>query len=245
MARLKKIAQLNIEEHTLKVNEIFIDKYNFELRKPEYWGWGDEYLKVIAVCKKCSWETGKAIRIDNLEIDEKSENIMHLRLHYYQYHKSRRNENRQEINNVALMHSYEIAKGSDIAKSENNDCVVRAFAAVFEMSYDESHALLKRHGRKDRSGTPWITSDTAMAEIVSKGSFKAIRRNDLEANKWTNNYRRTGMTLNGLIPRLNPSRRYLICSRAHMFAYVSGRLVDWKKGGKRTIVRVWEIEKFP
>lgn len=236
MARVRRMTKIQLGEHLASINASLVEKFRFDYL-PE------SICKFNATCRKCDAWYGFHYLNSNMELSSYLEN--RLKQHYYQNHKTRRNTNRQEINNVALMHSYEIAKGSEIAKKEKNDCVVRAFAAVFEMSYDESHALLKRHGRKDRSGTPWITSDTAMAEIVSKGSFKAIRRNDLEANKWTNNYRRTGMTLNGLIPRLNPSRRYLICSRAHMFAYVSGRLVDWKKGGKRTIVRVWEIEKFP
>ena len=43
---------------------------------------------------------------------------------------------------------------SAIAKSENNDCVVRAFASAFEVSYDKAHKYVKeKFGRKDRQGT--------------------------------------------------------------------------------------------
>ena len=43
---------------------------------------------------------------------------------------------------------------SAIAKSEANDCVVRAFASAFEVSYDKAHKYVKeKFGRKDRQGT--------------------------------------------------------------------------------------------
>ena len=43
---------------------------------------------------------------------------------------------------------------SVIAKGETNDCVVRAFASAFEVSYDKAHTYVKeKFGRKDRQGT--------------------------------------------------------------------------------------------
>lgn len=44
---------------------------------------------------------------------------------------------------------------SEIAKSENNDCCVRAFASVTESSYDEAHAYVKKtFNRPNNQGTP-------------------------------------------------------------------------------------------
>jgi hypothetical protein len=43
---------------------------------------------------------------------------------------------------------------SVIAKGETNDCVVRAFASAFEVTYDKAHKYVKENfGRKDRQGT--------------------------------------------------------------------------------------------
>lgn len=43
---------------------------------------------------------------------------------------------------------------SSIAKSETNDCVVRAFASSFEIPYDEAHEIIKdKFKREDRKGT--------------------------------------------------------------------------------------------
>jgi hypothetical protein len=43
---------------------------------------------------------------------------------------------------------------SVIARGETNDCVVRAFASSFDVSYDKAHKYVKeKFGRKDRQGT--------------------------------------------------------------------------------------------
>jgi len=35
-------------------------------------------------------------------------------------------------------------KQSDLAKKENNDCVVRAFMAALDIPYDQAHAWIKK-----------------------------------------------------------------------------------------------------
>lgn len=43
---------------------------------------------------------------------------------------------------------------SELAKKENNDCVVRAFMGALDVSYDQSHAWVKKYlKRVDRKGT--------------------------------------------------------------------------------------------
>ena len=49
---------------------------------------------------------------------------------------------------------YEVSKGSLIAKGEKNDCVVRAIANAFNISYDVAHEFTaKEFKRKARKGT--------------------------------------------------------------------------------------------
>tara|TARA_R100001591_G_scaffold77607_1_gene85089 strand:+ start:747 stop:1274 length:528 start_codon:yes stop_codon:yes gene_type:complete len=48
---------------------------------------------------------------------------------------------------------YEVS-GSMLAKSEKNDCMVRACANAFEIDYDQAHAFVgSRFNRKNRTGT--------------------------------------------------------------------------------------------
>ena len=43
---------------------------------------------------------------------------------------------------------------SELAKSENNDCVVRALASAYDLPYETAHSFVsKRFSRKNRQGT--------------------------------------------------------------------------------------------
>jgi hypothetical protein len=72
-------------------------------------------------------------------------------------------------------------KGYDesvIAKGETNDCVVRAFASCFELSYDKAHKYVKeKFGRKDRQGT-YGTVITMMNLVLNRTqvNYKRIKR---------------------------------------------------------------------
>ena len=49
---------------------------------------------------------------------------------------------------------YEVSSKSEIAKSEKNDCVVRALANAFEVNYDMAHVFVKeKFNRKKGKGT--------------------------------------------------------------------------------------------
>jgi len=53
------------------------------------------------------------------------------------------------VNTVKLAESQ-----SELAKKENNDCVVRAFMGALDVSYDQSHAWVKKYLKRiDRKGT--------------------------------------------------------------------------------------------
>lgn len=60
-------------------------------------------------------------------------------------------------NQLPYCNTSEAIKGyneSKIAKSETNDCVVRAIASAFEIEYDRAHSFVKEtFFRKDRKGT--------------------------------------------------------------------------------------------
>jgi hypothetical protein len=64
-----------------------------------------------------------------------------------------------------------------IAKSETNDCVVRAFASAFEITYDKAHKYVKeKFGRKDRQGTYGTVSTlNKMAENNTQVNYKKVK----------------------------------------------------------------------
>ena len=59
---------------------------------------------------------------------------------------------------------------SKIAKSENNDCFVRALAAGFEISYNDAHEIAKeRFNRPDKRGTKNHEIVSGMKKIQEEG----------------------------------------------------------------------------
>jgi len=68
---------------------------------------------------------------------------------------------------------YKVANGSLLAKSEKNDCVVRAIANAFNISYDVAHEFIaKEFKRKFRKGTKAVYSTFKSLGEVSFDLFQ-------------------------------------------------------------------------
>lgn len=66
---------------------------------------------------------------------------------------------------------------SKLAKSERNDCVVRAFAAAFDIEYDKAHTFVgKEFGRQFRKGTPRFNSTMIkLADSRRRLNYKSLK----------------------------------------------------------------------
>jgi hypothetical protein len=62
---------------------------------------------------------------------------------------------REQLKEEYFVDSNKLANASsDLAKKENNDCVVRAFMCALNVSYDQAHAWVKKElKRQDCKGT--------------------------------------------------------------------------------------------
>lgn len=164
-------------------------------------------------------------------------------------------------------------KNSVVAKSEDNDCVVRALAAVTNSTYDESHKYVKKtFGRQKGKGTPVF--DTKMKSNVGKkilGS-KYIRLTNHTTTTYTKtvNDRYWGTvhkiktTLDSkyypLITKYGKTRvnqmtvksflkdydkgKYLIHVRGHAFAIIDGVVIGNYCDAKRLKSRIVNAYKF-
>ena len=73
---------------------------------------------------------------------------------------------------------YEVSKKSKIAQDEKNDCVVRALANAFEISYNMSHKFVELvMERKPKKGTQMF--DTHMRAIANSGGVEFEREGQL------------------------------------------------------------------
>ena len=128
-------------------------------------------------------------------------------------------------------------KGSSIAKTETNDCFVRAFAAAADVDYDTAHSFVKKtFGRPDKKGTANYQIIKTMAELQQNGLTIGNRKYDVEVIArplLTNRYKLHGeiidrkKTVKSFIKSL-PKGNFIVCVSQHAFAVKDGVLIDNK-----------------
>jgi len=142
-------------------------------------------------------------------------------------------------------------KDSQIAKSENNDCVVRAFASSFEMEYDEAHKIVatefKRKPRKGTFGFP--TKMNLFAENKIKFNGKGVTKISHEYNTMLYYVNVKGVktlrncTLNYFLKKYSTGT-YILIVRGHAFTVKDGSVIGNTEDAKKTkkhIVGAWKI----
>lgn len=107
------------------------------------------------------------------------------------------------------------------AMKETNDCTVKAFAVVFDTTYEKAHAHLKHNcGRQNRKG---IISREVIVPSLKKTKYKVGPYS--KANR---------ITLKNFIEKHNEGRFY-VCVRGHALAVVDGVIYDYKEGLRRQV----------
>lgn len=145
-------------------------------------------------------------------------------------------------------------KDSTLAKTETNDCSVRAIASGFGISYDESHTLLKnkmerphRKGVKNYQLKKWIDSNP----VVNNRTITAV---DPKAYTYDGSQR--------FINEKNPAKQkkikivvrqltedftegtYLVSVRGHVFILRDGVIVGNHDDSKKQRVKVVNLFKI-
>ena len=146
---------------------------------------------------------------------------------------------------------------SPIAKSESNDCVVRAIASSFEIDYDVAHDFVKRKfGRKFRKGT--FGTVGKLKSIQENGEYLNGKRiqimgikqqNDLFENLDTivtkNGVSKCKKTTVGQFSKKFTKGTYFILVRGHAFTIKNGVVLGNQDDAiklKRPIKQDFEIK---
>lgn len=141
------------------------------------------------------------------------------------------------INPELCVDTMKIARKSAIGAKEQNDCVVRAFMAALDISYDSSHAFVKRYLKRiNRKGT---YTSSYLSNIIGKvKNGKKIKMYGVSPShdfligyKFKNakiitnpKYKKpTGYTLRSFIEN-HPTGRYFVIVEGHAVAVVDGKL---------------------
>jgi hypothetical protein len=133
------------------------------------------------------------------------------------------------------VYSPTMLKNSDIVKApermlEHNDCAVVATANVLDIPYSEAHALLRKHGRRNRKGTKWSITKKALESRASiREHLISVPMSNMGYFRAT---RRQYPTVAQYLHKLPKIGNFLLASTTHAFAYVDGELRDNIEGGK-------------
>ena len=121
---------------------------------------------------------------------------------------------------------------SVIAKTETNDCVVRAISSAFEMHYDEAHQFVKvKFGRKDRKGTAFFVGGLRrMINDKVKINGKSFQTMGNEYGHVSYEVKVKGQMVKrnmttGTFIKKYPVGKYLVVVRGHAFSIIDGAVV--------------------
>jgi len=121
---------------------------------------------------------------------------------------------------------------SVIAKSETNDCVVRAISSAFEMHYDEAHQFVKvKFGRENLKGTRFFVGGMRrMVDDKVKINGKSFETMGNEYGHVSYEVKVKGQMVKrnmttGTFIKKYPVGKYLVVVRGHAFSIIDGAVV--------------------
>jgi len=126
-------------------------------------------------------------------------------------------------------------KNSAKAKSENNDCVVRAMATALDINYDTAHDLVANDmDRVSGKGTQDLAISNAMSKYIKDGlevdgmKFNVSKCADYKVKNYYNLYGERiarQKTVKSFI-KDNPKGTYMVLVSKHAFTVKDGTLID-------------------
>jgi hypothetical protein len=129
---------------------------------------------------------------------------------------------------------------SQLAKTEKNDCFVRALAVAGETDYQTAHQVAKEvFGREERQGTKGFMISSIFLKAEAAGMYLGSKKLEvavLGRRDIKNQYKLKGeviyrqKTLKSFIES-HPVGNYIVTVANHALAVIDGELADWSKEG--------------
>ncbi len=150
---------------------------------------------------------------------------------------------KQEIKYATPTETIKGYKDSVIAKSESNDCVVRAFASSFDLEYDNAHLFVAdTFNRPFRKGVRhFYTIMSVLISIKKSLNGKTIKEKDLTELKTEN---KTKSATVGQFLKKYKTGTFLVVVRGHSFTIKNGVIIGNQEDAKqlrRPFTKVYEI----
>ena len=131
---------------------------------------------------------------------------------------------------------------SATAKSERNDCVVRAVASTFNLKYDTAHKFVAdEFGRQPRKGTFGTAIKLSNRDNILGTKYKIIPKQDLKypgsSRHQMNGGKPTEITLNIFLEKY-PKGKYLVIKKGHAFSIIDGVVIGNSNDGSRLRTKI-------
>lgn len=133
------------------------------------------------------------------------------------------------------------------AKSERNDCVVRAVASTFGLKYDTAHKFVaEEFDRQPRKGTFRTSLKLSNRDNILGTKYKIIPKQALKypgsARHQMNGGGPTEITLNIFLEKY-PKGKYLIIVKRHAFSIIDGVVIGNPSDGNRLRAKILFVLK--
>jgi hypothetical protein len=133
-------------------------------------------------------------------------------------------------------------KESTIAKSERNDCFVRAVASTFGLEYNVAHKFVAvEFGRKPRHCTPGAVSKLKAKTNILGKKYTTLDKKDITYPGSARHQKLGGgpvdVTLRVFLERF-PKGKYLVIINGHAFSVIDSVVVGNVEDGKRLRAKI-------
>ena len=124
---------------------------------------------------------------------------------------------------------YEVSGSSEVAKNEKDDCVVRAFANAFGISYNQSHKFtsekFNRKFKKDETGQLSLFGDDTINKTVKYIGSEPKKESKVVLQNTTYKHKPVAYTVNTFIKRFK-SGTYILLVKGHALVVKNGVMID-------------------
>jgi hypothetical protein len=113
---------------------------------------------------------------------------------------------------------------------------VCAVAIAGKVSYEMAHSVLKKCGRKDRTGSSVRAVSAALGSIGAEEIELSVMELEYK-NKGV------GLTSNNVVKVLSKYKNYIAYTHNHALAIRKGVVEDWTAGKRNRIVEIYEVKR--
>ncbi len=132
---------------------------------------------------------------------------------------------------------------SQLAKSENRDCVVRAIASAYDIHYDKAHKwVATTFGRKPKKGTYGFPQGmNRMSDSNTRFNYKKTKT--IDSKFLTTNGGKSKMTVGTFVKEYNKGT-YIIRVTSHAFTIKDGSVIGNPNDAtqlRKVIKNAWKV----